>query len=191
MVPRRRGAVVRLCALAVALVASGDWRPVRGAAPPPAAGQLLDRIVAVVEGQVILLSDVRLFLDAGLVEASAAADPIPPALGRLIERRLMLEQAARYVLEDPAPGEVDARVRRIERRVGGPDALDAVLAASGYAPQDLEQVVEDDLRIDRYLTRRFPPPAAASEEAAAARQALIDDWLASLQVRGAVIRVMP
>ena len=180
--PRRRGPVVWLCALVAALAASGDWRPVRGAQPPQAPEQLLDRILAVVEGQVILLSDVRLFLDTGLVEGSAAADPVPRALGRLIERRLILEEAARYVLEDPDPGEVDAGVRRIERQVGGPHALDAVLAAAGHSPRDLEQIVQDDLRIERYLTRRFPPPAP---------QALIDDWLAGLQARGAVIRVMP
>ena len=189
--PTWRGPVVWLCALLGALAASGDWRPARGAEPAPALAQLLDRILAVVEGQVILLSDVRLFLDAGLVEASAAADPVPWALGRLIERRLLLEEAARYVLEDPAPGEVDARMAQIVEHVGGRPALDAVLAAAGYAAEDLEQVVQDDLRIERYLTRRFPPPARSSAEDAAARQAMIDDWLAGLQARGAVIRVTP
>ena len=189
--PRRRGRVVWLCALLGALAASGDWRTARGAAPPPAAGQLLDRILAVVEGQVILLSDVRLFLDTGLVEASAAADPIPRALGRLIERRLLLEEAARYVLEDPPPAEVDARMAQIVEHVGGRPALEAVLTAAGYAPRDLEQVLRDDLRIERYLTRRFPPPAPSSAELAAGRQAVIDDWLAGLRARGAVIRVMP
>lgn len=189
--PRRRGRVVRLCVLLGALVAGGDRHAVLGGNPQAAAEQLLDRILAVVEGQVILLSDVRLFLDAGLVEASAAADPVSGALGRLIERRLILEEAARYVLDDPAPGEVAAGVRRIERHVGGPDALDAVLTAAGHSPQDLEQVVRDGLRIERYLARRFPPPTPPSAAGAAARQALIDDWLAGLVARGRVIRVGP
>lgn len=204
---RRRGRVVRLCVLLGTLVADGDWHPVLGGNPqaageqpfeagigrgePAAAEQLLDRILAVVEGQVILLSDVRLFLDAGLAEAPAAADPVSGALGRLIERRLILEEAARYVLDDPAPGEVAAGVRRIERHVGGPDALDALLTATGHSPQDLEQVVRDGLRIERYLARRFPPPTPPSAAGTAARQALIDDWLAGLQARGRVIRVGP
>lgn len=208
--PRRRVQVVWLCALLGALVAGGDRLPLRGGEPRSAAGhpvdgsragtgrdesasaeQLLDRILAVVEGRVILLSDVRLFLDAGLVAVPPAADPVSGVLGRLIERRLILEEAARYVLEDPAPGDVAAGVRRIEQRVGGPGALDALLAAAGFSPRDLEQVVRDGLRIERYLARRFPRPTPPSAAGAAARQALIDDWLAALRARGRVIRVGP
>ena len=183
--PKRRGKVVGSCLLVAALAAGGDRRPAMGEEQsPPGAGQLLDRVLAVVGGQVILLSDVRLFLETGLVEPSGA-DPVAPALERLIERRLILDEAARYVVEDPLQDEVDARMGQIERRLGGPRGLAAALAATGYAPRDLEQVVRDDLRIERYLALRFPPPATA------ARQALIDDWLASLQARAAVIRVTP
>ena len=183
--PKRRGNVVGSWVLVAALAAGGDRRPAMGAEQaPPGVGQLLDRVLAVVGGQVILLSDVRLFLETGLVEPSGA-DPVPPALERLIERRLILDEVARYVVEDPLQDEVDARMGRIERRIGGPRGLAAVLAATGYAPQDFEQVVRDDLRIERYLALRFPPPATA------ARQDMIDDWLASLQARAAVIRVTP
>ena len=191
MVPRRRGRVVWLCVVAGVLAAGGGWRAAPGIGQPPGAGRLLDRVLAVVGGQVILLSDVRLFLETGLVDPSASADPIPPALDRLIERRLILDEAARYVVEDPVSDEVDARLRRIERQVGGAGALDAALAATGYARRDLEQVVRDDLRIERYLARRFPPPARPTETSASARRAMIDDWLASLPARAAVIRVAP
>ena len=184
--PKRRGKVVGLCVLVAALAAGGDRRPAMGAGqPPPGVEQLLDRVLAVVGGQVILLSDVRLFLETGLVEPSGAADPVPPALERLIERRLILDEAARYVVEDALQDEVDARVGQIERRLGGPRGLAAALAATGYAPRDFEQVVRDDLRIERYLALRFPLPATAT------RQALIDDWLTSLRARAAVIRVTP
>ena len=187
--PKRQGKVVGLCVLVAALAAGGDRRPAVGAEQsPPSAGQLLDRVLAVVGGHVILQSDVRLFLETGLVEPSGAADR---ALERLIERRLILDEAARYVVEDPLPGEVDARVRRIERRLGGPSELDAALDGSGYAREDLEQVLKDDLRIELYLARRFPPSAQPDPASASARQALIDDWLASLPARAAVIRVTP
>ncbi len=179
------------CVLVAALFAGGDRGPAMGAQQsPPGVGQLLDRVLAVVGGQVILLSDVRLFLETGLVEPRGA-DPVPPALERLIERRLILDEAARYVVEDPLQDEVDARLGQIEQRIGGPRGLAAVLAATGYAPQDFEQVVRDDLRIERYLERRFPSPARSSAAARAAREALIDDWLASLPARAAVIRVSP
>ena len=181
-----------LCVLVAALAAGGERRPAMGAEPsPPGVGQVLDRVLAVVGGQVILLSDVRLFLETGLLDPSGAADPVPPALERLIERRLILDEAARYVVEVPSPGEVDARMRRLERRLGGSSTLDAALAVSGYSREDLQQVVQDDLRIEFYLARRFPPPAQPDAASAAARQALIDDWLVSLPARAAVIRVAP
>ncbi len=202
MMPGRWGRAAGRCALAgalaaageqgPALAAAGEQGPARGAGQPPGgerllyAGQLLDRVLAVVGGQLILLSDVRLFLETGLVEPTEAVDP---ALDRLIERRLILDQAARYVVEDPAPGDVDARLTRIERHVGGSPALDETLAATGHTRADLEQVVRDDLRIEGYMARRFPPPSRPSE--ASARQALIDDWLDSLPARAAVIRVAP
>ena len=190
--PKRPGRVVWSCVLAAALAAGGDRRPAMGAEQsPPDVGQLLDRVLAVVGGQVILLSDVNVFLETGLVEPSGAADPVPPALERLIERRLILDEAARYVVEDPPPGEVAARLGRIERRVGGASALDATLEVHGYARRDLEQVVQDDLRIERYLALRIPLPAQPDRASAAARQALIDDWLSSLPARAAVIRVTP
>lgn len=193
----RRGRVARLCAVAGVLAAGGDRGPARAADQPPDgerssyAEQLLDRVLAVVGGQVILLSDVRLFLETGLVEPTGAVDPVPSALERVIDRRLILDQAARYVVEDPARDEVDARVKRIERHVGGSRALDATLAAAGYARRDLEQVVRDDLRIEGYLARRFPPPSRPSEASASARRALVNDWLDSLRARAAVVRVAP
>ena len=138
--PKRRGSVVGLCVLVAALAARWRRRPTMGAGQsPPGAGQLLDRVLAVVGGQVILLSDVRLFLETGLVEPSGAADPVPPALERLIERRLILDEAARYVVEEPLQGEVDARLGQIERRLDGPRGLAAALRRRDTRRRDFEQ----------------------------------------------------
>ena len=51
--------------------------PVIGAGQAPVSLALVDRVLAVVARQVIMLSDVRAFLELGLVAPSASADPVP------------------------------------------------------------------------------------------------------------------
>ena len=155
----------------------------------PGSPVLLDSILAVAEGQVIMLSDVRAFVDLGLVEATGVADPTPLVLTTLIERQLILDEVARFVVDEPTSVQVDTLVKTVVERVGGAAVFARVLAGVGYTVKDLEQVVRDDLRIDRYLARRFPSSTQPTEAEVAARQDLIDDWIASLTIRAEVVRV--
>ena len=121
----------------------------------PGAGDLIDSVLAVAEGQVIMLSDVRAFLDLRLIEPPDAGDPVPPVLTALIERQLILEEVDRYVVDDPSIAEVDTRLGEVVERLGGPEALGRVLPVVGFTVEDLSQVLRDNLRIERYLARRF------------------------------------
>ena len=142
-------AVRRLVHLAFLCAVMGTTVAARGQ-------DLIDSVLAVVEGQVIMLSDVRAFLDLRLLESPDATDPMPPVLTALIERRLILDEVVRYGLEDPPPAEVEARLADLVVRVGGPEGFERRLLALGFTIDDLTQVLRDDLRIERYLTRRFP-----------------------------------
>ncbi len=134
----------------------------------PGPGDLIDRVLAVVEGQVIMLSDVRAFLDLRLIEPPDATDPTQAVLTVLIERQLMLEEVARYMVAEPPPVEVDARLAELVARVGGPEAFEALLAIVGFAVDDLRHVLRDDLRIERYLAGRFPSARPPTEDEVAA-----------------------
>ena len=134
----------------------------------PGPGDLIDSVRAVVEGQIIMLSDVRAFLALGLIEPPDPANPIPPVLTALIERQLILEEVARYVVEEPSTAEVDGRLADVVGRLGGPEALEQVLPVVGFTVDDLRQVLRDDLRIDRYLARRFVSARQPSEDEVAA-----------------------
>ena len=131
------------------------------------AQELIDSVLAVVEAQVILLSDVRLFLDLRLIEPPDADDPTGPVLTALIERQLMLEEVVRYVIEEPLPHEVDARLSQIVARVGGPEAFQELLPTVGFTVDDLRQVLRNDLRIERYLVQRFGSPQPTEDEVTA------------------------
>ena len=69
---------------------------------PAAQGELIERTLALVGGEAITLSDVRGALALGLVDVPAAADQIPAATKRLIDRALMLREVQRYAPAEPA-----------------------------------------------------------------------------------------
>ncbi len=155
------------------------------AAPAPA--ELIDRILAIVDGRVIMLSDVRGFLRLGLITPARPEDPESETLTRLIERHLILAEVDRYVMEEPPPETIEQRLVEVQRRFATEAQFRDALAESGLSDEDLRQIVRDDTRIDVYLDRRFA--AATQPTDAARRDELIADWVASLSDRSDVIRL--
>jgi hypothetical protein len=119
-----------------------------------AAADIIDRLLAVVDGTPITQSDVSAAIRLGLVTVPAAPDPVPPVLERLIERRLMLVEVDRYAPPDPADADVDRALEAVRARVG-PAALETILAQTGSGHDQLRRFLRDDLRIQSYLQQRF------------------------------------
>jgi hypothetical protein len=119
-----------------------------------AAAEIIDRLLAVVDGGPITQSDVSGAIRLGLVAVPAVPDPVPPVLERLIERRLMLVEVDRYAPPDPAEADVDRGLEAVRTRVG-PAALDVSLAQTGSGLDQLRRFLRDDLRIQSYLQQRF------------------------------------
>lgn len=119
-----------------------------------ARGEVIDRILAVVDGAVIMQSDVAGATRLELVTVPAGPDLVGAVLERLIERRLMLAEVDRYAPPDPVPAAVDLKVQVIRARLGAA-ALDAVLQRTGISLDQLRREVRDELRIDSYLQQRF------------------------------------
>ena len=171
------------CAITTVLLGYGQ---------PLRSQELIDSVLAVVEGHVIMSSDVRAVLALGLVESPQTSDSIRSGvLTMLIRRRLVLDEVDRYALDDPPAVEVAERMKSLIERFGGQSSLNPVLAAVGYTEGDLEQVLRDDLRVSTYLSGRFPLVTASTTEEAMVRQGLIDAWIASLVNRADLIRLGP
>ena len=167
-------AVKRLVRLALLVAAIGVSF---GSRQPTGPGALIDRVLAFVEGQVIMLSDVRASLDLRLIEPPDAADPTASVLDALIERELILFEVGRYLVEEPLPAVVDARLAEVVMRVGGSEALRQLLPVVGFTVDDLRHELRNELRIDAYLARRFgsaPPPT--EDEVAAYFRDHADDF---------------
>ena len=167
-----RTAVKRWMAI-LALVASGV---------PPARGEIIDRIMAVVGGQPVTLSDVNTARLFNLVQPPAGtADPLAYVVDRLIERHLMLAEVDRFQPPEPAPVEITLRIDEIEQRAGSPEAFARALAVTGATRDQLRRHIRDDLRMATYLNQRFGANADLAERATA-----IAAWTAELRRRAEV-----
>jgi hypothetical protein len=153
-------------------------------APRYTSAEIIDRILAVVDGEVITLSDVSAALRFGFVLPPAGADPIRVALDRLIERQLMLREVERYGPAEPSPAAIDQAVAEIRDRFGGVSQLGAALAQSGMAEDLLRRRIRDDLRIRAYLDQRFAAVTPSPDDER--RRTAIADWIAGLRRRAEV-----
>jgi hypothetical protein len=142
--------------------------------------ETIDRVLAVVAGQLIMLSDVTAARDLGLQIAEGAADPVRGILSKLIDRELIVAEVDRYAPPEPTAEAIDRETGRIRMRFPTAEAFVAALERSGADEKQLREIVRQDLRIRAYLDQRF---ASAQER----RQALMDDWLSGLRRRGDVV----
>jgi len=156
-------------ALAAALLATGIAR-----------AETIDRVLAVVAGQLITLSDVTAARDLGLQSADGAADPVRAILTKLIDRELVLAEVDRYAPPEPTAAAVDGELQRVRARFASQAEVDAALARSGIDEKNLRETLRQDLRTRAYLDQRF---TASSDR----RTKAIEDWLAGLRRRGDVI----
>jgi parvulin-like peptidyl-prolyl isomerase len=147
---------------------------------PASAGQVIDRIMAVVNQQPILLSDVNAALVFQLVPRVEGGDPIASTLDRLIERALILEEVERYQPPEPAQEEIDKRIEAIRQRLGTAEAFQKALASVGMTEAQLRSHIRDDLRSVTYINQRF------GEADPDARDTLVAEWVASLRRRAEV-----
>ena len=149
-----------------------------------AAAEIIDRVAAVVDAQVITLSDVTAALRFGFVQPQAGADPIRSALDQLVERQLMLAEVERYGPPEPSPAAIDEAVAAVRARFGSPSQLATALAQSGLADDQLRRRMRDDLRIRSYLDQRFASAGQAADPER--RESLIREWMAGLRRRADV-----
>ena len=92
-----------LLAVSAPLGARAQDRPVTPATPTRAANgpEIIDRMMAVVAGDLIMMSDVAAAVEFGLVPPAPAADVTRTVLSQLIDRSLMLAEVERYAPPEP------------------------------------------------------------------------------------------
>jgi hypothetical protein len=143
-------ACVALCVLSVAVSA------VRA--------EVIDRVLAVVDGVVITLSDVTAASTLGLVPDDNSEDRTGAVLARLINRQLILGEVDRYAPSEPSNESIEQELESVRSRFASNDAYNSALTRLGLDDKRLRQIVRDSLRIRAYLDQRFAVPPPGDEE---------------------------
>lgn len=128
-----------------------------------ASAEVIDRVMAIVDGHLITLSDVKRAVTLHLVDREGAPAGEAVALERLIDRVLILQEVERYAPPEPERAAVDTEVGTVERRIGNAN-LTSTLAEVGATESWLRQWVRDDLRMHAYIDQRFAGAAEPTDE---------------------------
>jgi hypothetical protein len=131
----------------------------------PRAQQLLDRVVARVNGLAITLSDVRAATGVGVIESTQADVPGTLEIEQAIDRQLLLAEVARFGPPEPRAAAIDMRVAALKANAGS--RLSALMQSTGLDENRLRDMARDELRIEAYLDQRFGTTVQVSDEEAA------------------------
>jgi hypothetical protein len=128
------------------------------------AQEVADRIVARVETDIILLSDVRqlnryqVFLDG---KAQTDAD----ILNRLIDQWIVRNEAGVARFPQPSEDEVNRSIERLQRSFSSPEEFQARQKQSGITDDEIRRFVRAQLYLSNYLDSRFRPAIQIDETA--------------------------
>jgi hypothetical protein len=123
-----------------------------------AAQQLVDRVIARVDGTVITQTDLQAAVGFGFVDRSSA-DPVDA----LIDRRLMTIDMNRRPPAPPDEAALDEEVARMRAVAGA--RLSELMAATGVDATRLRAIARDTLMLRSYVETRFPLVAASDADA--------------------------
>jgi parvulin-like peptidyl-prolyl isomerase len=133
-------------ALLIVLLASSAGR----------AQEVVDRIAARVENDVILLSEVReLSRYQKLVDGKSESDA--QILDRLVDQWIVRTEAAAARFPRPSASEIDRSVDRLKHSFVSDAEFDARKREGGLSDADVREMVESQLYLSNYLDSRFRP----------------------------------
>lgn len=150
---------------------AGRWRQaalasivLAAAAVPVLQAQVVDRVIAVVSGTVILMSDARAALSLGLFDPGNAADPVEAAMRWLIDRRLVLDEAGRGGRVDVDPAAIDRAVDQVRQRFPSEDEYRRALEGLGLEDAGVRRLAREALMVRQYVEDRFDSAMPPSDE---------------------------
>jgi hypothetical protein len=126
--------------------------------------EVVDRIVARVENDIILLSDVRELQEyQGLVNGKSESESA--IVDRLIDQWIVRSEAQLSRFPEPKSEEIDREVARVVKSFASPEEYEARKKQSGLNDAEVRKIVTARLYLDNYLDSRFRPSAQIDEKA--------------------------
>jgi hypothetical protein len=125
--------------------------------PSTAEAELIDRIVAAVNNQVITLSDLRQAVRFN--EEMGGASRVRKDLGSetlegLINKRLLLHEARRLSFTEVTEQDVNAEVDKIRTRLGSDQAFHDFLQRLQMTPEQVGRMLGERLLVERFVEKK-------------------------------------
>ena len=176
--------------IAVLCLAWAGLVPLRAQAGPEAKSEIVDRIVATVNGQPILQSDwdiamrCEAFLDQRPLQFTAQA--ARASLDRLIDQELLRQQIRTFQLQPAGEDRLHSRVEEIRKQIPGATSdtgWQAALSRYGLTQSEIEDRIADQVEILRFIDIRLRPTVHVDQRSIEAYY--YDTLLPQLKAKGA------
>ena len=128
-----------------------------------ARAELVDRIVAIIDREVVTLSEAEQASEIARARTGASA-PLVSVVERLIESRLVEREVERFRREPVSPELVDDALQEVRAGFSSESALRAMLTRSGLSEEALRAELRRQIAVAQYLEHRFRPLTFVTEE---------------------------
>jgi len=123
---------------------------------PRAAAELVDRIVASVNRDAITLSELNQAVGFNRELGGGAGETVrEETLQGLINRQLLLQEAARLKFVDISPQEVSGEVEKLKSRLGSDRAFEEFLSKLDMTQEQLSRMLAERLLVERFVEKKI------------------------------------
>ena len=125
----------------------------------PAAAVTVDRIAAVVDGQVLTVSEITQMVEIRFFPrlSTSEEDHRREVLDALIAQALRFRDVERFGAQDITGDAIEARVLEIQRRFASEAEFTAALTRAELTADEVRALVKRQLQVEAYIQERFAP----------------------------------
>jgi hypothetical protein len=151
----RPGAIRRVLIFTCIFVLTGAWAR---------AQEVIDRIVARVENDVILLSDIQL-LERYQLLVDGKSEGDSEVLNRLIDQWIVRNEAAAARTPQPSDQDIHRGLQRLQQSFASKEDYEARRKLAGLTEQEVRGLIADQIYLNNYLDSRFRPSVQVDDQA--------------------------
>lgn len=125
----------------------------------PVSAVTVDRIAAVVDREVLTVSEVSQLVEIRFFPRIAATEDAHrrEVLDALIAQALRYRDVERFGAQDIPRDTIEARVTEMRRRFDTPEELDAAVTRSELTMEEIRALAKRQLQVEAYIQERFAP----------------------------------
>jgi hypothetical protein len=115
--------------------------------------EIADRIAAVVDGQVITVSEISQIVELRLFPTSDRRE----ILDTLIAQALRFRDVERFGAQDISKDAIEGRLREVQARFASPAEFEAARVRAELTLDEVRTLIKRQLQVEAYIQERFSP----------------------------------